>query len=183
MLLNIEQISSENLNDFYRIDNSFKVSSVIELSMVQGEIQYEVKEVAESWEKKYDEIRDFDPASVIDSETAVIFLAYIEDEIAGKIVLKKHWNNFAHIEDIAVDRSFRRQGIGKQLLHRAIRWAREKNFPGISLETQDVNVGACRLYESCGFHIGGFDKSLYKAIDKSKDEVAIYWYLIFQTRN
>lgn len=179
MALNIEKISYENLNDFNRIDDSFEVRSVIELSMVQGEIRYKIKEVPEGWEKKYNAPKDFDTASVINSETAAIFLAYLDDQIAGKIVLKKYWNNFAYIDDIAVDRSFRRRGIGQQLLHRAISWAREKNFPGIMLETQNINVGACKLYESCGFQIGGFDKLVYNAMDLPKDEIAIFWYLIF----
>ncbi|MHA2270923.1 MAG: GNAT family N-acetyltransferase [Candidatus Hodarchaeales archaeon] len=179
MSLNIKKISHENLNDFSRIDNSFEVSSVIELGMIQGEIRYKIKEVAEGWEKKYDTPRDFDPASVINNETAVIFLAYLDGLIAGKVVLKKYWNNFAYIDDIAVDRSFRRRGIGQQLLHRAISWAQEKGFPGIMLETQNINVGACKLYESCGFQIGGFDQLVYKAMNLPKDEIAIYWYLIF----
>ncbi len=47
------------------------------------------------------------------------------------------------------------------------------------LETQDNNVGACKFYESCGFQLKGFDTSLYKAIDQVKNEIALYWYLLF----
>ena len=57
--------------------------------------------------------------------------------------------------------------------------AKEKGFPGLMLETQDNNVAACRLYARCGFELRGFDTHLYKALDPSSDEIALYWYLIF----
>jgi hypothetical protein len=47
------------------------------------------------------------------------------------------------------------------------------------LETQDNNVLGCRLYASCGFELRGFDTHLYKGLDPSSDEIALYWYLIF----
>jgi len=40
-------------------------------------------------------------------------------------------------------------------------------------------VQACKLYESCGFELRGFDTHLYKAFDPATDEMALYWYLIF----
>ena len=43
-------------------------------------------------------------------------------------------------------------------------------------ETQDNNVPACKFYESYGFKLGGFDKYLYKGIDKTNNEIAIFWY-------
>jgi ribosomal protein S18 acetylase RimI-like enzyme len=47
------------------------------------------------------------------------------------------------------------------------------------LETQNNNLAACRLYESYGFVVGGVDHLLYRAIDPTSHEVAIFWYLIF----
>ena len=35
-------------------------------------------------------------------------------------------------------------------------------------------------YEKCGFVIGGFDFLVYKGLDKTSDEVAIYWYIHFK---
>ncbi len=64
-------------------------------------------------------------------------------------------------------------------MSRAIDWARTKGFPGVFLETQDINVNACLLYESCGFELRGFDMELYKALNPPLDEIALYWYLIF----
>ncbi|TKI00778.1 GNAT family N-acetyltransferase, partial [Bacillus cereus] len=42
------------------------------------------------------------------------------------------------------------------------------------------NVAACKFYEKCGFVIGGCDFLVYKGLDKTSDEVAIYWYIHFK---
>jgi ribosomal protein S18 acetylase RimI-like enzyme len=89
------------------------------------------------------------------------------------------WNQFAYIEDLAVNPDFRGLGIGRKLIERAIQWARENNFPGVMLETQDDNVPACTLYASCGFRLSGFDRDVYKAINPNTREAALFWYLIF----
>ena len=78
-----------------------------------------------------------------------------------------------------MDVKFRRQGIGKQLILQAQRWAQDRSLAGIMLETQDNNVSACKFYESCGFQLRGFDAYLYKGINIHTDEIALYWYLIF----
>jgi ribosomal protein S18 acetylase RimI-like enzyme len=76
---------------------------------------------------------------------------------------------------------FRRLGISRHLIDQAIAWTKDRKLPGIMLETQDinVNVAACRLYEDCGFLLGGFDRFLYRAALPGAEEVALYWYLIF----
>jgi streptothricin acetyltransferase len=62
----------------------------------------------------------------------------------------------------------------------AIDWARGGGYPGLMLETQDINVAACRFYASLGFKLGGFDRYLYKAEMPGTDEIALYWYLLFE---
>jgi streptothricin acetyltransferase len=47
------------------------------------------------------------------------------------------------------------------------------------LETQNINVAACLFYQRCGFTLGGFDRYLYRGLDPSTEEVALYWYLLF----
>ena len=49
------------------------------------------------------------------------------------------------------------------------------------LETQNNNLGACRLYERCGYVMGGIDHLRYRGIDPQTREVAIFWYRLFKT--
>lgn len=86
-------------------------------------------------------------------------------------------NNFQ--DDFVVEAQYRGQGAGQALLHRAVEWAQSKGLPGIMLETQDINVPACRFYERFGFILAGFDRLLYQVTLPGADEVALFWYLLF----
>ena len=114
-----------------------------------------------------------------DGSGPAIFFAEVDGKLAGRIRMLKWWNQFAYIEDLAVNPEYRGLGIGRALVERGIQWARENSFPGVMLETQDNNVPACTLYKSCGFVLGGFDRNVYKAINPNPRETALYWYLIF----
>ena len=114
-----------------------------------------------------------------DEAGPTIFFAEVGGKLAGRIKMLRWWNRFAYVEDLVVNPEFRSMGIGRMLLERGIQWASENDFPGVMLETQDDNVPACTLYQSCGFVLSGFDRNVYKAINPHTKEIALYWYLIF----
>lgn len=126
--------------------------------------------------------RNYPPEDVnfsFDGTAPAIFFAEVDGKLAGRIRMLKWWNQFICIEDLAVNPEYRGLGIGRKLLERGIQWARENGFPGVMLETQDDNVPACMLYQSCGFVLSGFDRNVYKAITPYTNETALYWYLMF----
>jgi len=108
-----------------------------------------------------------------------IFMAYLDDEPVGHLVVSTNWNGFAHIDELAVHAPARRHGVAKALLDVAQFWSRKKKLPGIMLETQNNNLGACRLYERCGYVLGGIDHLRYRGIDRHTAEVALFWYRLF----
>ncbi len=114
-----------------------------------------------------------------DDAGPTIFFAEVDGNIAGRIKMLQWWNRFAYVDDLVVNPDFRGLGLGRRLLERGIQWARENRFPGVMLETQDDNVPACTLYQSCGFVLSGFDRNVYKAINPNTNETALYWYLMF----
>lgn len=177
MKIEIRELDQSSLQDVNKVDGSFQVDSRLVLSAIDGRIQYTVEPVP-LYTKTYD-FEPLDYPSFIDNPDKTIFFAYADGKLAGQIILWVNWNKFAYIEDITVDVHFRRQGIGKLLMSRAVEWAKGKNLPGLMLETQDINVPACRFYERRGFVLGGFDHFLYKAMLPGSDEIALYWYLIF----
>jgi GNAT superfamily N-acetyltransferase len=125
------------------------------------------------------EVQAEDTEYGFDDAGPTIFFADVEGKLAGRIKMLKWWNQFGYVEDLVVNPEYRGLDIGRKLLERGIQWARENNFPGIMLETQDDNVPACRLYQNCGFVLSGFDRNAYKAINPNTKETALYWYLIF----
>ena len=57
------------------------------------------------------------------------------------------------IEDVVVDRSVRRRGIGVALMQKAIELAREAGAEGISLTSNPQRQAANLLYQSLGFQL------------------------------
>ncbi|MBS7562256.1 MULTISPECIES: GNAT family N-acetyltransferase [Pseudomonas] len=108
-----------------------------------------------------------------------IFMAYLDDQPVGHVVVSTNWNGYGHIDELAVHAPARRHGVAKGLLEVAQFWSRKKQLPGVMLETQNNNLGACRLYERCGYVVGGVDHLRYRGIDPNTSEVAIFWYRLF----
>jgi streptothricin acetyltransferase len=143
-----------DLGDAYGLDGSFVVESELALFAEGGVVRYEVVPVPRH-EKSY---AGEGLSGHLDAPGKAVFIAYLDGSVAGRVVLSEGWNRHAWIEDIAVDARRRRAGVGRALMDRSIAWATERKLPGIRVETQSNNVPACKFYESCGFHLGGFDR-------------------------
>ncbi|MDA1544143.1 MULTISPECIES: streptothricin N-acetyltransferase SatA [Bacillus] len=185
MNLLIRKLEKNDVGNFPEIDDSFIVNArlILSLSKVNRRIEYTVEDVPR-YEKSYLQ-NQYDNEALayndyINKPNQVIYIALLHNQIIGFIVLKKNWNHYAYIEDITVDKKYRTLGVGKRLVDQAKKWAKEGNMPGIMLETQNNNVAACKFYEKCGFVIGGFDFLIYKGLDMTNDEVAMYWYFHFK---
>lgn len=184
MNLLIRELEADDLDNLPEIDDSFIVNSrlIFSLSKINKQIEYTVEDVP-SYEKSYLQDQYDDELAYteyINNPEQVIYIAILQDQIIGVMVLKKNWNHYAYIEDIKVDKKYRSLGVGRRLIEQATQWAKESNMPGIMLETQNNNVAACRFYEKCGFVIGGLDFLVYRGIHEESDEVAMYWYLHFK---
>ncbi|GEN07681.1 streptothricin acetyltransferase [Myxococcus fulvus] len=124
------------------------------------------------YELEADLVETTDPAQ------SLIVVARSDGQVAGYILVSRAWNHCAQVDDFAVARSHRRQGLARALMDEAVRWTRERGLQTIRLETQSNNVPACRFYERYGFRLGGFDRYLYSAIpSQPRPEVALFWYL------
>lgn len=177
MNIRIEEVNGKNIKDVNKADGLFVIDSKLNLNLMDNEIIYTLEDTEVS-KKRYEDWEE-DYKSYIDNDEKTIYLAYIDKKVVGQIILKKNWNSYAFVQDIRVDLNHRKESIGKMLICFAKDWAAAKRLPGIMLETQNNNVRACKFYESCGFKIGGFDKMLYKGIDRENEEIAIYYYYIF----
>ena len=66
------------------------------------------------------------------------------------------------VEDVIVDESMRRRGIGEALMQRAIELAREGGAEGVSLTSHPRREAANRLYRSMGFELRQTNPYFYK---------------------
>ena len=105
----------------------------------------------------------------------------VEDEHTGRLAAlfdmeRERWRDTATIWNILVDRACRRHGLGRELIRRAIDWAREQGLRAIVLETQTNNLDACRFYYAMGFKLCGLDDHFYSNDDIGVKEVAVFWW-------
>jgi streptothricin acetyltransferase len=178
--ISIQQLTAANQADLNRCDDSFTVEGELadfRLRAEDGRIGHAVRAVT-PYSKCYGpEIHD--AQSYIGQPDRAAWLAYVDGQVAGQILVKEHWNRFANIWSIRVDPPFRRLGVGRRLMEQAVRWTRERGLPGVVLETQNINLAACRFYESCGFTLRGLDTYLYRGIEPDTREIALFYYLVF----
>jgi ribosomal protein S18 acetylase RimI-like enzyme len=104
----------------------------------------------------------------------------IEDVDAGRLVAmldveRQDWRKAGFVWNIAIDRAYREQGLGRDLVERVIEWGRREGLRAIILETQTNNWGACRFYERLDFQLTGIDDHYYTNHDVANKEVALFW--------
>jgi ribosomal protein S18 acetylase RimI-like enzyme len=89
-------------------------------------------------------------------DTGRILVAETDHKVIGMVSLlfsisTALGGRVATLEDLIIQESYRRQGIGKQLLHAAMDFAKNKGCLRITLLTDHTNNTAIRFYESLGF--------------------------------
>jgi len=179
MAIEIRELDYNNIGDVGECDGSFDVDAELRLMAVDGVIGYEIVPVP-PYCKRYHHGDEHDLLAYIGNSPRGGFLAYLDGRIAGWMLVSVNWNNYAVVEDIEVDRSCRRSGVGRALIERGREWAMSRGLPGLMLETQNNNIAACRFYERCGFILGGFDRYLYRGESPGTTEVAMFWYLVWK---
>ena len=75
--------------------------------------------------------------------------------------------------DLRVHPDRRGQGIGCQLFARALEWSRFRQCSQLKVETQNINVPACRFYARQGCTLGAINRYAY---GPELDEAQMLWY-------
>ena len=88
----------------------------------------------------------------------------------------ERWRKAAAVWHLLIDRPHRRQGLGRQLMRRAMDWARGAGLRGVVCETQTNNWAACNFYRSLGFQLCGVDDHFYSNEDVVLKEAALFWW-------
>ncbi len=83
------------------------------------------------------------------------------------------WNDRVVIWHFYVDRSHRRRGFGRLLFVQICSEAKSIGATNIWLETSNVNYAGVAAYQRLGFHLCGFDLTLYRGTPH-QDEFGLY---------
>ena len=82
-------------------------------------------------------------------------------------------SDLAVLWDLRVATAHRGQGVGTALVGAAESWARARGAGWMKVETQNVNVPACRFYAGQGYELGAVHRFAYPALP---DETQLLWY-------
>ena len=82
-------------------------------------------------------------------------------------------DDIAVLWDVRVHPDARGRGVGRALIQRVEEWAEARACSELKVETQNVNMPACRFYERCGFELRHAVAGAYPELP---DEVMFLWY-------
>ncbi len=174
--IEIFPMSKDHIKDVNAANDSFPIFGKIVPSFQDGKWSIEELLFKETHEIRFPDDQ-LDWENYINSKDKVILLAFLDQQCIGQIRIIKDFTRFGYIENIAVKKNFRKLGLGQRLLAEAEDWAKQNQLIGLSLETQDDNLGACRFYIKHGFKLGGVD--VYRHLFNDNIDKALFWYKPF----
>lgn len=160
------------LNFAYRTDRYYHVKAT-DLGMILEESVFPKTEEKQFTDHLFGQWLE-DPVALgaFDGET-------LAGVIEGSI---EAWHNVFRISNILVGMSYRGRGIGGELMHRMLEYARRNtNCRGAILETQSCNYPAISFYRRLGFLLNRIDLREYTNEDVERKEVRLDFFLPFES--
>jgi GNAT superfamily N-acetyltransferase len=177
----------DRLAAYASVPIAFVVDQVLDreaLSEMQHGSPLRARRLAAPWVKDYDAGADGGPAEWgqrFDVARWCILAAFVDGERAGgaaviaregDIELLGGRDDLALLWDLRVGPSFRRALVGSALMAQVEQWARNQGARALRVETQNINVPACRFYQRCGFRLTEIVEGAY---DGLPDEMQLVW--------
>jgi GNAT superfamily N-acetyltransferase len=198
--LHIEQITAAELAQYASIPARFEVRSILRVELIDeglpapgahaqvGGMRLTEAGVESPYTKDYDAYGETpeDWPRQFDVSRWAFFLAIASGRAAGAAAVAFNTNGVHMLEgrtdlsvlwDIRVHPDWRGKGLGSELFSHACTWSRERGCQQMKIETQNVNVPACRFYASQGAVLGGINRFGYFGQPQVGDEVMLLWYV------
>ncbi len=192
MAVSIEKIDEKSFEAYDAIPNHFRVESILAVEVVDGGLggfRLTEKPIPEPYDKHFGPAGDDGPSSWakrFDLSRWGIFLARENDRPIGATAVavgspvypidKFQRKDLVVLWDLRVHSSARHKGIGSQLFHSAVHWARQNGFGQLGMETQNVNVPICRFLVKHGCTLGAIHRFGYAACPDVAHEAMLLWY-------
>jgi GNAT superfamily N-acetyltransferase len=185
--ISVARESMASLGEYERISIAFEVSAVLDVAAKDGGLGglvFVERRLAAPYVKDYDALPGEGPATWarrFDLARWALFAARDGERLVGGAVVAHDTPGVDMLEgrtdlvvlwDIRVESGARRRGVGRRLFAAAIAWARERGCRALKVETQNVNVAACRFYARQGCVLRAIDRFAYPELP---DEVQLLW--------
>ena len=188
VMVNVAAEPISNLHLHAAVPIAFLVDRMFQVELVDGGLGgvtlCEVP-VEYAWTKDYDAIKGEGPtrwAKRFDVTSWGLIAAHdAEHRVGGAVVavntagvsMLEGRSDVAVLWDIRIRPEARLEGVGSQLFRAAEEWARDRGCRTMKVETQNVNVPACRFYHHLGCSLGAIDRFAYP---DRPDEVQLIWF-------
>lgn len=181
----IHEEKEPDLSAYAEIRMAFEVSRVLEVAVVGGGFGGMVlseRVLAAPYVKDYDAVEP--PAGWLrsfDLSNWGFFSAWADGvRVGGAAVafdtpgldMLERRKDLAVLWDLRVADGMRRWGVGAALSAAVEAWAAARGCGRLKVETQNVNVPACRFYAARGFVLRSIDRSAYPDLP---DETQLIW--------
>lgn len=193
-MIEIAEISPDRLSVYNTIPSRFLVRSMLDPEPVEdglgGILLCEVRveapyvkdydsygELPTDWPVKFD-TRNWGFFLAVDGARPV-GAAAVAFDTTGVFMLEAR-RDLSVLWDIRVAPEAKSRGVGRLLFEYAVSWSRARGCVQMKIETQNVNVPACRFYHSMGCQLGEIRRFGYAAIPAVAHEVMLCWYLDLQ---
>jgi len=184
-----EALTRRALDEYAAVSIAFVVDRILQVTLADGGLGGMVlteTAVAQPYVKDYDAIEEAGPPTRwperFDISGWGLICARRDGALAGGAVIapKTPGLNLADgrddvgvLWDIRVRPGERGAGVGSALLRAAAEWAQGRGCAWLKIETQNVNVAACRFYRKMGCTLGAVDRFAYPELP---GEVRLLWW-------
>lgn len=181
-----ESVTAAGLASHSEISAEFQVESFLGLTLIEdglGGVEFTEISVAEPWVKDYDDRETpTDWVKRFDASNWVLLTAYDSEERVGGAVIaldtpELHMldgrQDLAVLWDLRVAPEARGSGVGESLFRAVETSSRSRGCHDLKVETQNINVPACRFYQRMGCTLGAVNRFAYPDLP---DEVQLLWF-------
>jgi GNAT superfamily N-acetyltransferase len=191
MSVTVHEITSGELAEYASVSIAYEVRTVLQPRQIDnglGGIRLVEEPLEEPYVKDYDSYKDGAPHRWLqrfDIRNWGFLVARDEKQAVGAAALAydtpgvlagEGRRDLTILWDIRVQLGMRGRGIGKILFDHAVEWTRKKGCKRMKIESQNVNVPACRFYAKQGCELGNIDCYGYVGSPQVAHEVMLVWY-------
>ncbi len=185
MKIDVAEEPMTALAEYGRVPIAFEVSRVLEVAAPDGGLVLAERAVAAPYVKDYDGIRGEGPerwAARFDVSRWGMLVARVDAmRVGGAVVafdtegvdMLEGRRDLAVLWDLRVAPEMRGRGVGAALFRAAEAWAIARGCRQLKVETQNINVDACRFYARQGCVLGAIHRFAYPDLP---DEAMLLWY-------
>ncbi len=190
-----EAVTLTALQEYAAVSIAFVVDRILKVTAADGGLgglSLTETAVADPYVKDYDALRRAEPVRWLerfDTSNWGLIRGRRDGRMVGGAVVAFNTpgvrmlggrDDIAVLWDIRVSPDERGAGLGSALFEAAADWAVARGCGWLKIETQNVNVAACRFYRKMGCTLGAIDGFAYLDLP---DEVQLLWWKALAARS